>query len=157
MKVTADIRNYAANRERISRRWQVGRVSPLRAALALPTDGAHGVTRPTLRFLAQPGVRYRGSFAIADARRSSTTLSGNDRWVILISQFLVETCAGQLAGAMIRQPMGFPRLESTLLLLHLSKRGGPVEVEKVVFEILRVREPQEMTIRETPPPYGTKA
>jgi uncharacterized protein YuzE len=42
-------------------------------------------------------------------------------------------------------------------LLHLSKRGGPVEVEKVVFEILRAREPQEMTLGETPPRYGTKA
>jgi hypothetical protein len=38
MKVTQDIRKYAANRERISQRWQVRRVSPLRAALALPTD-----------------------------------------------------------------------------------------------------------------------
>jgi uncharacterized protein YuzE len=42
-------------------------------------------------------------------------------------------------------------------LLHLSKRGGPVEVEKLVFEILRAREPQEMTLDETRPPYGTKA
>jgi uncharacterized protein YuzE len=42
-------------------------------------------------------------------------------------------------------------------LMHLSKCGGPVEVEKVVFEILRAREPQEMTLGETPPPYGTKA
>jgi uncharacterized protein YuzE len=41
-------------------------------------------------------------------------------------------------------------------LLHLSKRGGPVEVEKLVFEILHSREPQEMALRETPPPYGTK-
>jgi uncharacterized protein YuzE len=41
-------------------------------------------------------------------------------------------------------------------VLHLSKRGGPVEVEKLVFEILRSRQPEEMTARETPPPYGTK-
>jgi uncharacterized protein YuzE len=42
-------------------------------------------------------------------------------------------------------------------LLHLSKRGRPVEVEKFVFQILRAGEPQEMTLREPPPPYGTKA
>jgi uncharacterized protein YuzE len=36
-------------------------------------------------------------------------------------------------------------------LLHLSKRGGPVEVDKLVFEILRSREPQDMALRETPP------
>lgn len=41
-------------------------------------------------------------------------------------------------------------------LLHLSRRGGPVEVEKLVFEILRSREPQEMALRETPPPYRGK-
>jgi uncharacterized protein YuzE len=42
-------------------------------------------------------------------------------------------------------------------LLHLSKRGGPVEVEKLVFEILRSREPQDMAVRETPPSYGKTA
>jgi uncharacterized protein YuzE len=36
-------------------------------------------------------------------------------------------------------------------LLHLSKRVGPVEMGKMVFEILRWREPQEMALRETPP------
>ena len=41
-------------------------------------------------------------------------------------------------------------------VLHLSKRGGPVEVEKLVFEILRSRQPEEMALRETPPSYGTK-
>jgi uncharacterized protein YuzE len=41
-------------------------------------------------------------------------------------------------------------------VLHLSKRGGPVEVEKLVFEILRSRQPEEMAVRETPPSYRTK-
>ena len=38
-------------------------------------------------------------------------------------------------------------------MLHLSKRGSPVEVEKLVFETLRARQP-ETALRETPPPYG---
>lgn len=42
-------------------------------------------------------------------------------------------------------------------LLHLSKRGGPVEVEKLVFEILRSRQTEEAAVHETPPSYGTKA
>src|SRR6185436_3892774 len=32
----------------------VGRVSPLRAVCALPNCGAHGVTRPTFRFMESP-------------------------------------------------------------------------------------------------------
>ena len=39
-------------------------------------------------------------------------------------------------------------------MLHLSKRGGPVEVEKLVFEILRSGESKEAMVRETPTPYG---
>jgi uncharacterized protein YuzE len=42
-------------------------------------------------------------------------------------------------------------------LLHLSKRGGPVEVEKLVFEILRSRHPAETAVREIPPSYGSKS
>ena len=38
-------------------------------------------------------------------------------------------------------------------MLHLSRRGTPVEVEKLVFETLRSRQP-EATLRETPPAYG---
>src|SRR5580765_6689402 len=34
--------------------WLVGRVSPLRPVSALPTVGAHGVTRPTFRFMERP-------------------------------------------------------------------------------------------------------
>jgi uncharacterized protein YuzE len=41
-------------------------------------------------------------------------------------------------------------------VLHLSKRGGPVEIEKLVFEILRSRQPEEMAVRKTPPSYRTK-
>ena len=41
-------------------------------------------------------------------------------------------------------------------VLHLSKRGGPVEVEKLVFEILRARQPEETAVHETSPPYKTK-
>lgn len=41
-------------------------------------------------------------------------------------------------------------------LLHLSKRGGAVEVEKLVFEILRSRQPADMVVRETPTKYGGK-
>ncbi len=40
-------------------------------------------------------------------------------------------------------------------VLQLSKRSGPVEVEKLVFELLRSRQPKETAVRETPPPYGT--
>ncbi len=36
-------------------------------------------------------------------------------------------------------------------VLHLSKRGGPVEVEKLVFEVLRSRQSGEAVMRETPP------
>jgi uncharacterized protein YuzE len=39
-------------------------------------------------------------------------------------------------------------------MLHLSKRGKPVEVEKLIFETLRSRQPEEAALRETPPPYG---
>jgi hypothetical protein len=42
-------------------------------------------------------------------------------------------------------------------LLRLSKRGGPVEVEKLVFEILRSRQTEEAAVGEIPPSYGTKA
>ncbi len=42
-------------------------------------------------------------------------------------------------------------------VLHLSKRGGPVEVEKLVFEILRSRQREATAVRETSPPDGTKA
>jgi uncharacterized protein YuzE len=38
-------------------------------------------------------------------------------------------------------------------MLHLSKRGSPVEVEKLVFETLRAHQ-SEGALRETPPPYG---
>jgi uncharacterized protein YuzE len=41
-------------------------------------------------------------------------------------------------------------------LLHLSKRGGPVEVEKLVFEILRSKQTEEVVVRETPSEYGRK-
>jgi uncharacterized protein YuzE len=41
-------------------------------------------------------------------------------------------------------------------LVHLSKRGGPVEIEKLVFEILRSRESEKAAVRETPPSYGPK-
>jgi uncharacterized protein YuzE len=42
-------------------------------------------------------------------------------------------------------------------VLHLSKRGGPAEVEKLVFEILRSRQPEEVAVRESPPFYGQKS
>jgi uncharacterized protein YuzE len=42
-------------------------------------------------------------------------------------------------------------------VLHLSKRGGPVEVEKPVFEILRSHQREATAVRETSLPYGTKS
>jgi len=41
-------------------------------------------------------------------------------------------------------------------LLHLSKRGGPGDAEKLVFEILRSRQPAEMVVREASARYGEK-
>ena len=41
-------------------------------------------------------------------------------------------------------------------LLHLSKQGGPGDAEKLVFEILRSRQPAEMVVREVPARYGEK-
>ncbi len=39
-------------------------------------------------------------------------------------------------------------------MLNLSKRGHPVEVEKLVFETLRSHQ-SNAVVREIPPPYGT--
>lgn len=40
-------------------------------------------------------------------------------------------------------------------LLHLSKRGSPIEAEKLIFEILRSKQVEEAVVRETPDrPYG---
>ena len=39
-------------------------------------------------------------------------------------------------------------------MLHLSSRGRPVELDKLVFETLRANRPEEMVVRETPPPSG---
>jgi uncharacterized protein YuzE len=44
-----------------------------------------------------------------------------------------------------------------LEVLRLSKRGGPVDMEKLVFEILRSRHPEGITVHEIPPSYRTKA
>jgi uncharacterized protein YuzE len=38
-------------------------------------------------------------------------------------------------------------------MLNLSKRGNPVDIEKLVFETLKPHE-TEVVVRETPPPYG---
>ena len=35
-------------------------------------------------------------------------------------------------------------------LLHLSSRGHPVDLDKLVFETLRTNRPEEMVVRETP-------
>lgn len=40
-------------------------------------------------------------------------------------------------------------------MLHLSKRGNPVEIEKLVFETIRSHQP-EVVLGETAPPYRTK-
>jgi uncharacterized protein YuzE len=40
-------------------------------------------------------------------------------------------------------------------MLNLSKRGNPVEIEKLVFETLTSRRP-DVVLRETPPRYGAK-
>ncbi len=37
-------------------------------------------------------------------------------------------------------------------LLHLSSRGHPVDLDKLVFETLRTNRPEEMVVRETPSP-----
>ncbi|MFZ1221245.1 MAG: DUF2283 domain-containing protein [Chthoniobacterales bacterium] len=39
-------------------------------------------------------------------------------------------------------------------LLHLSRRGNPVDIDKLVFETLRANRPEEMVVRETPSPSG---
>jgi uncharacterized protein YuzE len=39
-------------------------------------------------------------------------------------------------------------------MLHLSKRGNPVDLDKLVFETLRANRPEEMVVRETPSPSG---
>ena len=39
-------------------------------------------------------------------------------------------------------------------MLHLSRRGHPVDIDKLVFETLRANRPEEMVVRETPSPYG---
>ncbi len=41
-------------------------------------------------------------------------------------------------------------------MLNLSKRGNPVEIEKLVFETLNSQE-SGTVVRETPPPYGAKS
>lgn len=38
-------------------------------------------------------------------------------------------------------------------MLNLSKRGQPVEIEKLVFETLQPHQ-TDVLVRETPPPYG---
>lgn len=40
-------------------------------------------------------------------------------------------------------------------MLNLSKRGQPVEIEKLVFETLRSHQTDAL-VRESPPPYGEK-
>ncbi len=40
-------------------------------------------------------------------------------------------------------------------VLHLSRRGSPIEVQKLVFERLKLQD-EEAALRETPPPYGAK-
>ena len=39
-------------------------------------------------------------------------------------------------------------------MLHLSRRGNPVDIDKLVFETLRANRPEEMVVRETPAPSG---
>lgn len=39
-------------------------------------------------------------------------------------------------------------------MLHLSRRGSPVDIDKLVFETLRANRPEEMVVRETPAPSG---
>lgn len=40
-------------------------------------------------------------------------------------------------------------------MLNLSKRGAPVEIEKLVFETLKSYD-ANIAVREIPPPYGTQ-
>lgn len=35
-------------------------------------------------------------------------------------------------------------------MLHLSRRGNPVDIDKLVFETLRANRAEEMVVRETP-------
>lgn len=37
-------------------------------------------------------------------------------------------------------------------MLHLSRRGSPVDIDKLVFETLRSNRPEETVVRETPSP-----
>jgi hypothetical protein len=39
-------------------------------------------------------------------------------------------------------------------LLHLSSRGHPVDLDKLVFETLRANRPEEMVVREPPSSSG---
>jgi uncharacterized protein YuzE len=39
-------------------------------------------------------------------------------------------------------------------MLHLSSRGHPVELDKLVFETLRANRPEEMVVRELPSSSG---
>ena len=39
-------------------------------------------------------------------------------------------------------------------MLHVSKRADKMDLRRLLFETLDTRSPDEMTVRETPPPYG---
>lgn len=41
-------------------------------------------------------------------------------------------------------------------MLHVSKRAPKVDIKRLLFETAGAAMPEEMTLRETPPPYGTK-
>ncbi len=41
-------------------------------------------------------------------------------------------------------------------ILHISKRAPKAELQRLMFETLGASAPEEMAVRETPPPYGKK-
>jgi uncharacterized protein YuzE len=41
-------------------------------------------------------------------------------------------------------------------MLHVSKRAPKVDIKRLLFETAGAAMPEEMVLRETPPPYGTK-
>ena len=41
-------------------------------------------------------------------------------------------------------------------MLHVSKRAAKADLQRLVFETLGAALPEEMVLREMPPPYGKK-
>ncbi len=91
--------------------FQVGRVSPLRAALCQPTDGAHGVTRPTI-------PRPFGRF-VTGAKSPLVRLGS---LLSLLSLLFLSSC-GRAAPAVPPQPVSAATVEAWLAVLDAGDYG----------------------------------